>query len=96
MAKPAQVANQAGVVVHRGSASGATGQLTALVSAPKIASGPEAVARIKGSEAYGSAQGRAEATARDAGASAPAPGLKALTSPTIRAASFPASVPEDK
>ncbi|MDO7837251.1 TraV family lipoprotein [Sphingobium sp. HBC34] len=96
VAKPAQAATQAGVLVHRGSAAGATGQLTALVSAPKTASGPEAIARIKGSEAYRNAQERTEATARDAGASAPAPGLKALTSPTIRAASFPASVPEDK
>lgn len=82
VAKPGQAATQAGMVVHGG-------------SAPKTASGPEAIARVKVSEAYRDAQGRVEETARDAGAAAPATGLKALTSPTIRAASFPASVPED-
>ena len=94
--KPFPVAGQGGSV-HRGSAPAATGQQTPLAAAPKTVVGAEAAARVKASEAYRTAQQHVGGgTARSAGAAAPANGLKSLASPTIRAASFPASVPEDK
>jgi len=94
--KPFQVANQGGVTVHRGSAPASTGQQTPLAPAPKTTVGAAAVVRVKASEAYRTAQQHVGETARSAGAADPAAGLKSLASPTIRAASFPASVPEDK
>ncbi|MCH4894340.1 TraV family lipoprotein [Sphingomonas sp. SFZ2018-12] len=94
--KPFQVANQGGVTVHRGSAPASTGQQTPLAPAPKTTVGAAAVERVKASEAYRTAQQQVGETARSAGAADPAAGLKSLASPTIRAASFPASVPEDK
>ncbi|OAN64541.1 TraV family lipoprotein [Sphingomonas sp. TDK1] len=94
--KPFQVASQGGVTVHRGSAAAATGQQAPLAAAPKTTVGAAAVERVKASEAYRTAQQHVGETARSAGAADPAAGLKSLASPTIRAASFPASVPEDK
>ena len=94
--KPFQVASQGGVTVHHGSAPTATGQQTPLAATPKTTVGAAAVERVKASEAYRTAQQHVGETARSAGAAAPATGLKSLASPTIRAASFPASVPEDK
>lgn len=94
--KPFQVASQGGVTVHHGSAPTATGQQTPLAATPKTTVGAAAVERVKASEAYRTAQQHVGETARSAGAAAPATGLKGLASPTIRAASFPASVPEDK
>ena len=94
--KSVQVGNQGGVIVHLGSAPASTGQQTALAAAPKTSIGAEARARVKASEAYRTAQEHVGETARSAGAAAPVTGLKSLASPTIRAASFPASVSEDK
>lgn len=94
--KPFQVASQGGVTVHRGSAPAATGQQAPLAAAPKTTVGAAAVERVKASEAYRTAQQHVAESARSAGAADPAAGLKSLASPTIRAASFPASVPEDK
>lgn len=94
--KPFQVASQGGVTVHRGSAPATTGQQAPLAAAPKTTVGAAAVERVKASEAYRTAQQHVGETARSAGAADPAAGLKSLASPTIRAASFPASVPEDK
>lgn len=68
----------------------------ALEGVGKASSGAEAMARVKESEAYQNAQANVEGAAQDAESSAAVPSLKPLTSPTIRAASFPASVPEDK
>lgn len=68
----------------------------ALEGVGKASSGAEAMARVKASQAYQDAQAHVEGATQDAATSAEAPGLKPLTSPTIRAASFPASVPEDK
>lgn len=94
--KPFQVASQGGVIVHRGSAPATTGQQAPLAAAPKTTVGAAAVERVKASEAYRTAQQHVGETARSAGAADQAAGLKSLASPTIRAASFPASVPEDK
>jgi conjugal transfer pilus assembly protein TraV len=94
--KPFQVASHGGVTVHRGSAPAATGQQAPISAAPKTTVGAAAVERVKASEAYRTAQQHVGETARSAGAADPAVGLKSLASPTIRAASFPASVPEDK
>nr|WP_246848378.1 TraV family lipoprotein [Sphingomonas beigongshangi] len=57
--------------------------------------GQEAAARLKASQEYQAARERVENSARTAAGSAPAASLKTLTSPTVRAASFPAAVPED-
>lgn len=64
--------------------------------AGKASSGAEAMARVKSSEANQNAEAHVEGAAQDAAGTAAVPSLKPLTSPTIRAASFPASVPEDK
>lgn len=64
-------------------------------SATSAGPGQEAAARVKSSQEYQAARERVEDSARTAAASAPAAGLKTLTSPTVRAASFPAAVPED-
>ena len=94
--KPVQGANQGGVTAHGRSAPAATEQQSTLAAAPKTSVGAEAAARVKASEAYRTAQEHVGETARSAGAAAPASGLKSLATPTIRATSFPASVPEDK
>lgn len=57
--------------------------------------GQEATARLKASQEYQAARERVEDSARTAAGSAPAAGLTTPTSPTVRAASFPAAVPED-
>lgn len=93
---PSQAAHRGGVAVHHGSAPTATAQQTAPAAAPKTSIEAEAVARVKASEAYRTAQEHVGGAARSAGAEAPATELKSLVSPTIRAAGFPASVPEDK
>ncbi|MFH8654789.1 TraV family lipoprotein [Sphingomonas paucimobilis] len=63
--------------------------------ATSTVSGREAAARVKASQEYQEAQERVESSARGAAEATPAPGLSTLTSPTVRAASFPAAVPED-
>lgn len=68
----------------------------ALESEGGASSGPEAMARVKASEAYRDAEAHVQGVARQAGEDPALPSMKPLTSPTIRAASFPAAVPEDK
>ncbi|MBZ6383847.1 MAG: conjugal transfer protein, partial [Sphingomonas sanguinis] len=45
---------------------------------------------------YRDAEAHVQGVARQAGEDPALPSMKPLTSPTIRAASFPAAVPEDK
>jgi conjugal transfer pilus assembly protein TraV len=63
--------------------------------ATSTASGQEAAARVKASQEYQEARERVEDSARGAAGATPRSGLATLTSPTVRAASFPAAVPED-
>jgi len=50
---------------------------------------------VKASQEYQEARERVEESARGAAGATPGSGLTTLTSPTVRAASFPAAVPED-
>lgn len=50
---------------------------------------------MKASQEYQEARERIEDSARGSAGATPGAGLTALTSPTVRAASFPAAVPED-
>ena len=63
--------------------------------ATSTASGQEAAARVKASQEYQEARERVEDSARGGAGATPGAGLTTLTSPTVRAASFPAAVPED-
>lgn len=63
--------------------------------ATSTASGQEAAARVKASQEYQEARERIEDSARGSAGATPGAGLTTLTSPTVRAASFPAAVPED-
>lgn len=93
---PAKITLPPAVLVHGGPAPAAAGAQAALVSPSKTASGPEAAARVKASEAYRGGQALVEESPRGARTGALQTGLEVLGNPTIRAASFPAAVPEDK
>ncbi|ATY34955.1 type IV conjugative transfer system protein TraV (plasmid) [Sphingomonas psychrotolerans] len=62
---------------------------------PKITAGQEAAASVKASPAYRAGATRAEEGGRAAAATAALPDAKSAVEPTVRAAGFPAAVPED-
>ncbi|MGE6695443.1 type IV conjugative transfer system lipoprotein TraV [Sphingobium limneticum] len=62
---------------------------------PKITVGPEAATRVKASPEYRTAATQAEEAARAAAATAALPDAKSPVKATVRAAGFPAAVPED-
>lgn len=62
---------------------------------PKITVGQEAAARVKASPEYQAGATQAEDSARAAAATAVLPDAKPSVKPTVRAAGFPAAVPED-
>lgn len=93
---PGPIDDQGAASVRHRSAPATTGHEAAALSNSKTSSGAEATARVKASEAYRTAQEHVGETARSTGVVAPAAGLKDLASPTVRAAGFPASIPEDK
>jgi conjugal transfer pilus assembly protein TraV len=68
-----------------------------IVAAPqsKIAAGQEAAARVKASSEYQAAASQAKEAARAGAAAAVLPDAKPSVKPTVRAAGFPAAVPED-
>lgn len=62
---------------------------------PKITVGPEAATRVKASPEYRAGATQAEERARAAAATAELPDAQPSVKPTVRAAGFPAAVPED-
>ncbi|WP_138984500.1 TraV family lipoprotein [Sphingobium yanoikuyae] len=62
----------------------------------KASMGAQAAAQVKVSEAYRDSAAKVQAEAKNAAKAAAVPGLQPLTNPTLRAAGFPAAVPEDK
>jgi len=62
---------------------------------PKIVEGREAAARVKASPEYRAGATQAEERARAAAATAVLPDAAPAVKPTVRAAGFPAAVPED-
>lgn len=62
---------------------------------PKTTSGAEATARVKASPQYQARAAEAQDTARSAAAAGVVPAAKPDTKPVVRAAGFPASVPQE-
>ena len=106
---PHALADQARTTVHSvygtpvttsaagGKNAGARPKADRIVAAPqpKITVGQEAATRVKASPEYRAAASQTEAVARAAAATAALPNAKSPVKATVRAAGFPAAVPED-
>lgn len=72
-----------------------SGADTRPIAAPKTTAAAEAIARVKASPEFKARAAEAESEARAAGQTGAIPPINVNVQPTVRAAGFPAAVPED-
>ncbi len=94
-AAPVAPATDAKALATRPTPTAQSETAAAPISLPKTAVGAEAAARVKASPEYKTLAAQAESDAKAAALTGTVPAQEGKAQPTVRAASFPAAVPEE-